>query len=164
MGRKIIDLTEKRFGKLVALSVHKYIDNTRIYWLCLCDCGKETIVTTSHLHCGKIRSCGCLKDKGNNLKHGHTKNAKQSKTYIAWNHMIQRCNNPKNINYKYYGGRGITVCERWMKFENFLKDIGEIPSGLTLDRIDNNDNYTPNNWRFATWKEQANNKRNNKRK
>lgn len=83
------------------------------------------------------------------LKHGHCKNDKMTKTYMAWDHMRQHCNNPNNKQYKYYGGRGITICDRWNKFENFLADMGESPEGLVLDRINNNGNYEPLNCRWT---------------
>ena len=95
-----------------------------------------------------------------NTKHGHSfRNGKPSPTYNSWHKMKQRCLNPNCLEYKNYGGRDIKVCERWMDFENFLEDMGERPEGLTLDRINNDGDYEPGNCRWATWKEQNQNRR-----
>ncbi len=95
-----------------------------------------------------------------NTKHGHSpKNGKPSPTYNSWRGMKKRSLNPNNPNYRYYGGRGIKVCKRWMDFENFLADLGERPEGKTLDRIDNNKGYEPGNCRWATPKQQIQNRR-----
>jgi len=94
--------------------------------------------------------------KGSLPKHGHF----GSKTYTSWASMIQRCSNPNRSNFEYYGGRGIRVCERWKKFDNFLSDMGERPEDCSLDRIDHSGNYEPSNCRWATKKEQSNNRRN----
>lgn len=90
-----------------------------------------------------------------NLRHGY----RWTPTYTCWLNMKDRCNNKNNINYRHYGGRRITVCKRWNKFENFLKDMGEKPEGLTLDRIDNNKGYYKDNCRWTNWKQQNNNRR-----
>lgn len=159
---KFIDLTGQKFGKL---TVDKYVGKDKwghSRWSCKCDCENETIVLGKNLKRGNVKSCGCLV-----LKHGHTRTGKQSKTYMAWHDMLQRCNNPNKINYKDYGGRDkpITVCERWsnkeMGFKNFLEDVGKIPKNLTIDRINNEGNYEPNNWKLSTMVEQSKNKRNN---
>ena len=102
--------------------------------------------------------------KGNNfnLTHGCNRPGKRTKSYRTWAHILGRCNNPTDRDYHNYGGRGIKVCERWMKFENFLADMGEPESGLTLDRYpDNNGNYEPSNCRWATQEEQKRNTRRN---
>lgn len=93
------------------------------------------------------------------VRHGHTAYRTISPTYAAWTNMLRRCTNPAYMNYRYYGGRGITVCARWRRFENFLADMGECPEGLTLDRMDSESNYEPSNCRWATRKEQAQNRR-----
>jgi len=157
-------LTGKKFNRL---KVIKYYGNNKrgdAKWECLCDCHKKVVVLGKNLRSKRTQSCGCLQ-KEINIKrltiHSHSKKNKHSKTYICWENMIQRCNNPSHPRYKDWGGRGITVCKRWLKFENFLADVGEIPKGLTLDRINNNKGYSPKNCRLSVTKEQLRNKRNN---
>ena len=137
---------------------------------CGCECGNEKIVMIKNLRKGNTKSCGCYKAEtssrnGYQIKHGHNKKRKTSLTYISWQRMKQRCTYIKDKNYDIYGGRGIKVCHRWINsFENFLQDMGERPSKLhSIDRIDPNGNYEPNNCRWTTMKEQQNNRRNNKR-
>lgn len=159
MGRKVKDRTGQRFGRLYVIEDTGKRDNNRcIIYKCKCDCGNYTEVPIYRLRTGHTRSCGCLV-KTNGLKHGHSPNGKKSTSYISWYSMKQRCLNPNNRYYKYYGGRGITICERWMKFENFLEDMGERPKELSLDRIDNDGNYEPSNCKWSTRKEQQNNRR-----
>lgn len=165
-----IDLTGQRFGRLFALeemeSERTPCGQLRRKYLCRCDCGAEVAVLSGHLSKGHTQSCGCYqKDKAysHNIRHGHTSwRTQSSPTFNSWAHMIQRCTNPKNRGFKNYGGRGITVCDRWLEsFENFLSDMGEKPKGKSLDRKNNNGNYEPGNCRWATPKEQGNNTRRN---
>ncbi len=127
-----------------------------------CVCGATKIIRYDGVQSGAVRSCGCYQKevaKQLNLKHGHAFHSRHSRTYTSWVCMKTRCFNPRHKNYGHYGGRGIVVCKRWMKFENFLKDMGKRPENRTLDRINVNGNYTPSNCRWATSQEQGWNKR-----
>jgi hypothetical protein len=161
MGCIYIDMTGQRFGRLVCIRLGKSCNSGR-YWICLCDCGKETEVLRGNLINGNTTSCGCFwnevrKANGHKrIKHGYA--TKRTKTYITWEAMHSRCNNPNADWYHRYGGRGKKICEKWNNFLNFLFDMGERPEGKTLDRKNPDGNYEPNNCRWATPLEQSNNK------
>jgi len=156
----MIDITGKRFGRLVVIKKVKALDTSSSFWECACDCGKTTIASSLHLRESHTKSCGCLKEERNkngiNKKHGMSKN---NRTYKTWKLMRARCNCKTDYHYKWYGARGIKVCERWNNYELFLEDMGERPDGQTLDRINGDGMYCKKNCRWATPKEQAVNNR-----
>lgn len=152
----MIDLVKQRFGQLFVLEMAGKNKWGNCRWLCLCNCGQKIIIQGGNLRSSHTRSCGCA-----HIKHGHNKRGQQSTTYRSWDHMIQRCTNSKDKNYHHYGGRGIKVCRRWMKFENFLKDMGEQPHGKSIDRINNNKGYDRFNCKWATQRQQMRNTRRN---
>lgn len=151
----MFDLTNKRFGKLVAQYVVNNGHGRR--WKCQCDCGSSTTAVSYDLRTGHSKSCGCLRYEP--VKHGHTSRRKgKSPTYRSWQSMIGRCLNPSDAAHAHYQSRGITVCKRWRRFENFLTDMGVRPVNTTLDRENNDKGYYPGNVRWATKRIQGNNR------
>lgn len=156
---KKLELEGMRFGRLLVKSVSD-IKNTRgRNWNCICDCGNECVVLASSMKGGLIMSCGCFyKDsrKDCNKSHGMSR----TREYNAWAAMKQRCYYEKHDYYDSYGGRGITVCERWLhSFENFYEDMGDCPKGMSIERVEVNGNYEPSNCKWDTASNQGYNTR-----
>lgn len=165
-NRRCKNRVGQRFGRLVveAYSHSKDIGGkTNAFWKCRCDCGNTNTVQTRELKNGGTRSCGCLRlENASKLKlsHGNARVGRASSIYWRWSGMVQRCTNPNNSAYHHYGGRGIAVCDEWLEFRNFLSDMGPPPSGMYLDRIDNNKGYFKENCRWTDKRTSARNRRN----
>jgi hypothetical protein len=159
------NLEGRRFGKLFVLRKSETRLHGHTSWVCVCDCDleKEIVKSGTCLLSGDTSSCGCYHKEQLALRrtsHGQTRGGKHSEAYACWANMVQRCTNPKATNWKYWGGRGITICDSWRQFENFHKDMGDPPEGLTLDRYPDLDgNYEPGNCRWATDEQQSQNRR-----
>ncbi len=155
------DLTDMVFGGLTAIEVAS--TKPRMLWVCLCECGRRSVVSAGNLASGHSTSCGCRRPalvSRSRRRHGLT----HTSIYTKWVNMRNRCDNPGNDSYALYGGRGICVCDEWDRsFEAFLRDMGKCPEGMTLERIDSNGDYTPINCTWVSPQDQANNRRNNRR-
>lgn len=152
---KILNLTGRRFSRLVALQPSGARRQRSIEWECMCDCGTLTKVASSKLVSGETRSCGCIRAEI------HTTHAMSSTLeYRIWSQMKERCYNPNNSRWPTHGRRGIKVCDRWRNsFENFIADMGARQSqGLSIERLDNDGDYTPQNCIWATSQQQAENR------
>lgn len=151
------DLTDLEVGRLKVIRFAG-VKGRRRLWLCRCKCGREKAIVASSLRCGKTLSCGCLR-----IEKVTTHRLSYSAEYSAWKGIRRRCLNPKFRMYRWYGARGITICDRWRdSFENFIADVGHRPSSKhSIERIDNDGNYEPGNVKWATKKEQSRNRRDN---
>jgi hypothetical protein len=160
MARQLCDITGQRFGRLTAVKIVGRQHRNAV-WRLVCDCGGQIDVALPNLRNVHTRSCGCLYS-ARNLSHGHslTVSGLPSPTYYSWQSMKNRCAAKTGMHWRYYGSKGVVVCERWLVFENFLADMGPRPPGTTLDRFpDPAGIYAPGNARWATAKQQRKNRR-----
>lgn len=158
MPFKAMDISGEKYGRLTAI---KRVANRKraTFWLFRCECGTETEINLGSVRSGITKSCGCL-DREKSAERKRTHGMKGTRAYNVWCSMKARCLNPRQKSYRHYGGRGITVCPRWVEsFENFIEDMGQPPEGFSLDRIDPDGNYDPSNCRWADMRTQRANQR-----
>lgn len=162
--RQFSDISEHRFGQLVAKFLSHRDGRGRAYWFCRCDCGVGKVIAGYHLKSGDVISCGCYqksRQRWSGAQHKTHGQGHGTKTYKLWISMRSRCRNPRSKAYKDYGGRGITVCDRWYdSFEAFFEDMGECSPGLSIERLDVNGPYCKDNCVYATNTQQQRNRRN----
>jgi hypothetical protein len=163
MSLRTVDLTGQRFGRLVVTGRNYESVSRYAMWNFTCDCGGAGITRTSSLNNGHTKSCGCIQKESASSFAKATHGLRGSSEYRIWSLIKDRCLNSKTKAFRYYGGRGITVCDRWKdSFENFIEDMGPRPSPKhSIDRTNNDGNYEPGNCRWATRVQQMNNKRSN---
>jgi hypothetical protein len=159
---RVQDLTGRRFHRLLVIGYSGKNRQSESMWRCRCDCGRYHIVRGTDMKTGHCKSCGCLAHEFSvsRGKDSATHGMHSTPTHRTWTAMKSRCSNPRDSNYPNYGGRGIGYCKEWETFVAFLRDMGERPKGMSLDRVDNNKGYAKDNCRWATPVEQTRNRRN----
>ena len=163
MSSRALNIAGQRYGRLVAIEEASRTPAGLMTWRCVCDCGGEVIVRGSSLRSGNTKSCGCHKlavSATLHMRHGACSGGEEDDVYVVWKGMRQRCLNPNNPSWPYYGGRGIKICQQWQdNYRAFARDMGVRPRGYTVERINTNGDYEPDNCIWATRKRQSRNRR-----